>query len=70
MSAFSQNLDFEKRAINDTAALDLAMNNLANRYLEYTKAEGLNIGDRELLRYEMIAGHNEDAIQTIRNIRA
>ncbi|WP_340152400.1 CocE/NonD family hydrolase [uncultured Marivirga sp.] len=70
MSAFSQNLDFEKRAINDTAALDLAMNNLANRYLDYTKAEGISIGDRERLRYEMIAGRNEDAIQTIRNIRA
>jgi putative CocE/NonD family hydrolase len=69
LHAKGQELTFEKNALSDTAALALAMQNLAKDYLLQSKTKGLIIEANDRYMIEILAGDYGASIQTIESLR-
>lgn len=65
----SQELNFEKAALSDSASLTKSMQNLAKDYLQYSSTGKLKIEADDQYIIEILAGNYEVSIQTIESLR-
>lgn len=69
LSAKGQTLPFEKVALSDSVAVEVAIKNLAQAYLSYVTSENLSLALGEQFKFEILAGRYTAAIETIETIR-
>ncbi|HKK75172.1 MAG TPA: CocE/NonD family hydrolase [Saprospiraceae bacterium] len=69
LSAKGQTLPFEKVASSDFSAVEVAMRNLAQAYLNHVTSENISLAPGEQFKFEILAGRYASAIETIEAIR-
>ncbi|BDD05564.1 CocE/NonD family hydrolase [Aureibacter tunicatorum] len=69
ITTLSQSFNFDKSTISDSLAIEKAMKELAQSYIDYTQSTALELGLRDQFQLEILAGQYEASIKTIKNQR-